>query len=44
MLRKKIHDLRKQKGLTLDQLAKQVNSSKSYIWELENKYLGFLCT
>lgn len=29
--------LRKDKGLTLDRLAELSNSSKSYIWELENR-------
>lgn len=33
----RIRSLRKEKGLTLDQLAEQSGSSKSYIWELENK-------
>jgi transcriptional regulator with XRE-family HTH domain len=33
----KIRSLRKDKGLTLDQLAEKTESSKSYIWELENK-------
>ena len=33
----KIRDLRKEKGLTLDQLAALSGSSKSYVWELENK-------
>ena len=33
----KIRDLRKKAGLTLDQLAERTASSKSYIWELENK-------
>lgn len=33
----KIRDLRKSKGLTLDKLAELSESSKSYIWELENK-------
>lgn len=33
----KIRDLRKAKGLTLDKLAELSESSKSYIWELENK-------
>ena len=28
---------RKERGLTLEQLAKNIGSSKSYIWELENK-------
>lgn len=34
---KRIKDLRTAKGLTLDQLATATTSSKSYIWELENK-------
>ncbi|NKQ88700.1 helix-turn-helix domain-containing protein [Rhizobium ruizarguesonis] len=34
---KKIKELRTKKGLTLDQLATETGSSKSYIWELENK-------
>ena len=33
----KIKELRKAKGYTLDELATQADSSKSYIWELENK-------
>lgn len=33
----RIKELRTQKGLTLDELAKLTGSSKSYIWELENK-------
>ncbi|MBX3671033.1 MAG: helix-turn-helix transcriptional regulator [Rhodocyclaceae bacterium] len=33
----KIRHLRKAKQLTLDQLAERTSSSKSYIWELENK-------
>ena len=33
----KIRDLRKAKGLTLEQLAAQTESSKGYIWELENR-------
>jgi transcriptional regulator with XRE-family HTH domain len=36
-LGKKIRDLRKEKGFTLEELAKLADSSKSYIWELENK-------
>ncbi|TAJ95938.1 MAG: helix-turn-helix domain-containing protein [Gammaproteobacteria bacterium] len=36
-LGKKIRDLRKQKGFTLEKLAELSESSKSYIWELENK-------
>lgn len=33
----KIRKLRKEKGFTLDKLAELTESSKSYIWELENK-------
>ena len=33
----KIKALRKDKGYTLDELAELAESSKSYIWELENK-------
>ena len=33
----KIKELRKAKGYTLDELATLSDSSKSYIWELENK-------
>lgn len=33
----KIRALRKQKKLSLDQLAERTDSSKSYLWELENK-------
>ena len=33
----RIRDLRKKKGFTLDQLAERSKSSKSYVWELENK-------
>ena len=36
-LGEKLKKLRKEKGLTLDQLAERTGSSKSYIWELENK-------
>ncbi|MEQ9145539.1 MAG: helix-turn-helix transcriptional regulator [Parvibaculaceae bacterium] len=36
-LGEKIRRLRKEKKLTLDQLAERTGSSKSYIWELENK-------
>ena len=36
-LGQKIKTHRKQKGMTLDQLALRTGSSKSYIWELENK-------
>lgn len=34
---KKIKELRKGKDYTLDELADRAESSKSYIWELENK-------
>lgn len=33
----RIRALRKEKGFTLDKLAELTQSSKSYIWELENK-------
>src|ERR1700761_1889909 len=33
----KIRKLRKQKGFTLEKLGELTDSSKSYIWELENK-------
>ncbi len=33
----KIRNLRKKKSFTLDKLAEESGSSKSYIWELENK-------
>jgi transcriptional regulator with XRE-family HTH domain len=33
----KIRELRKAKELTLEQLAEQTDSSKGYIWELENR-------
>ena len=33
----KVRELRIAKGLTLDQLAALTGSSKSYIWELENR-------
>ena len=33
----RIKELRTKKGMTLDQLAQATGSSKSYIWELENK-------
>jgi transcriptional regulator with XRE-family HTH domain len=36
-LGEKIRRLRKGKGYTLDKLAEVTDSSKSYIWELENK-------
>lgn len=37
VLGKKIRDLRQAKGYTLEKLAELSESSKSYIWELENK-------
>ena len=37
LLGAKIKELRKEKGLTLEQLAELIGSGKSYIWELENK-------
>ena len=33
----KIRQLRKEKGLSLDQLAAMAETSKSYLWELENR-------
>lgn len=36
-LGRKVNDLRRQKGLTLEQLAQATGSSKSYMWEIENK-------
>lgn len=33
----KIRDLRKQQGMTLDDLADASKMSKSYLWELENR-------
>tara|TARA_R110001606_G_scaffold16827_3_gene66633 strand:+ start:160 stop:480 length:321 start_codon:yes stop_codon:yes gene_type:complete len=36
-LGEKIQKRRKEMGLTLEQLADLADSSKSYIWELENK-------
>jgi transcriptional regulator with XRE-family HTH domain len=36
-LGRKVRDLRKAMGLTLDELAKLAESSKSYVWELETK-------
>ena len=37
LLGEKIRKLRKEKKLTLDGLAEATESSKSYMWELENK-------
>lgn len=36
-LGKKLRDLRKKHGMTLDELAKKSGVSKSYLWELENR-------
>jgi transcriptional regulator with XRE-family HTH domain len=36
-LGEKIRTLRKKAGLTLEQLADQIQASKSSVWELENK-------
>jgi transcriptional regulator with XRE-family HTH domain len=36
-LGEKIRGLRKQKSLSMEKLAELTDSSKSYIWELENK-------
>lgn len=33
----KIRQIRKEKGLSLDQLAAMAETSKSYLWELENR-------
>ena len=33
----KIRELRKERGISLDKLAEMTSSSKSYLWELENK-------
>ena len=37
LLGEKIKTLRKERGLTLEQLGEMTESSKSYIWALENK-------
>lgn len=37
ILGKKIRKARKGMELTLDQLARRIGSTKSYVWELENK-------
>ena len=36
-LREKLKALRKQKGLSFDELARLSGASKSYLWELENR-------
>jgi len=33
----RIRQLRKEAPMTLEGLAKKINSSKSYVWEIENK-------
>ncbi|WP_321326984.1 helix-turn-helix transcriptional regulator [uncultured Parasphingorhabdus sp.] len=37
LLGTKINEIRRERGLTLDQLAQMAGSSKSYMWEIENK-------
>jgi len=37
ILGEKISKYRKEEGLTLEALAKKIGSTKSYVWELENK-------
>lgn len=37
MFKDRLQQLRAAKGLKLEQLANRVGSTKSYIWELENK-------
>lgn len=37
LLREKVKRLRKERGLTLEELAQAVGASKSSIWELENR-------
>jgi transcriptional regulator with XRE-family HTH domain len=36
-LGRKVNELRRARRLTLEQLAKETDSSKSYMWEIENK-------
>ena len=36
-LGERVRELRLKKGLTLESLAERVGSSKSYMWEIENK-------
>ena len=33
----RLQELRKKRGLTLEKLGEKIGSSKSYVWELENK-------
>lgn len=37
ILGQKIYELRRARALTLEQLAEATGSSKSYMWEIENK-------
>ncbi len=37
LLREKVKQLRKERGLTLEELATAAGASKSSVWELENK-------
>lgn len=37
LLGTKINELRRSRGFTLEQLAQAADSSKSYMWEIENK-------
>ena len=34
----RLQQMRKRNNLTLDELAKKIDSTKSYVWELENKH------
>lgn len=36
-LGERVREMRKKRGLTLERLAERVGSSKSYMWEIENK-------
>jgi len=36
-LGERVREMRKKRGLTLEGLAERVGSSKSYMWEIENK-------
>ena len=40
MRRDKLKELREKKGITLEQLAVAVDSSKGYLWEIENKNIN----
>ncbi len=39
LLGQKIKKHRKEKGLTLEGLAKEIDAGKSYVWELENRQI-----